>query len=188
MGENDKTNPVNKWKIKEAKDICLSVIDKYKNTYGASLCAQLLNQINRKHIAIDVEKVNLPNENLLINLSYKNINKLYFRLSKISPDELERYRKTRDKQFDFVKHLPVYRHWNVDLPDDGDYRQHTVEAGIDPLEIGTYVLMSATNDRFEKDNGIVSYQFLHISRLAFWAKNVKNNNATLVYFSNTVSK
>ena len=179
MGENSDKNPDSKWKIKEAREICLNVIKNHSETFGASLCAQLLDQIEKKQLTVNIEKVNLPDENILVNIGFKNLDKLYFRLIKINQEQIEKYNKNDDK-VSFLKQLPSLKSWDVNLPNDGDYRQHTVETGIAPLSIGTYALLSSTNNSFTKNDDILAYQFIHISRLAFWNKTIKNENYIFV--------
>jgi len=169
-----------KWKIKESLDICNMVDSKYPNTLGSSLCRQLKYDIKRKHFRINIEKVNLPDENILVNLEYKNVNKAYFKLAKLNVEEYEKFKKIHDNQFGFLNNLSIIKSWNTGLPNDNDFRTHRVETDISPQTNGIYVLLSSNNDNFRENEGVVAYQFLHVSDMAYWTRSDKKNNYLFV--------
>lgn len=68
----------------------------------------------------------------------------------------------------------------MNLPDDGDYRNHSVESGIDPLNLGTYILITSDNPGFQRKKGLFSYQVFHVSNLAYWVKNEKSGSYVFV--------
>lgn len=172
--------PEMKWKIKEARDICIKVQDKYQETLGSSLCKQLKHQIEKRQLTIDAEKVNLPNENILVRIGYKNIDNVYFRLLKISSEQYKAFNEIRNDKVDFLHKLDTYKEWSTNLPNDGDYRIHSVEVGIEQLVKGTYILLSSNNKNFTESGGVLAYQFLHVSNLAYWTKSDRSGNFIFV--------
>lgn len=169
-----------KWKIKDAREICLNAENKYPETYGASMCKSLRSQIDQKQLRVTAEKVNLPNENLLVKIEFQNLNKAFFKLAKISSEQFEKYKNKRDKQLKYLNGLDVLKKWEVELPDDGDYRNHEFETGLSPLDKGMFVLMVSNNSGFEQEKGLVIYQFLHVSNLSFWTKVERQGNYIFV--------
>jgi len=175
MGENENAakNPKLKWKIKEARDICLKAEKDFKNTLGDAECIKLRLEIERKYLRVNSEKVNIPGENILVSVEYKNINKVYFRLLKISQDQYEKFKKQSFSQENYkyvLNNLKTIKQWSVNLPDDGDYRNHSTETDISPLKKGIYILLTSANENFDYDNNIVAIQYLHISNLAYWTR------------------
>ena len=83
-------------------------------------------QIDQKQLRVTAEKVNLPNENLLVKVEFKNLNKAFFKLAKINAKQFEKYQNQRDKQLKYLNGIDNLKNWEVDLPEDGDYRNHRI--------------------------------------------------------------
>lgn len=169
----------NKWKLKEALKVCDIVIEKYPATAGANYCTSLRRSILEKEIECHTEKVNLPGENIISMIEYKNIDKVYFKLIPANENTKKDMVQNRSNQCEYLNSLPVLRSWHVDLPVVGDYRNHSLEAAIDPLPIGEYILISSTESNFLPQNGIYSYTNLHVSNLAHWLK--KDNSGNYIF-------
>jgi len=179
IGEENNT-PASETKIKEARDICLMVEKNFPGTVGFSQCKSLRLQIEQKVLRINTEKVNLPNENIITNIEYKNISKVYFKLIKLTANDYKKLEEYYDNKFDFLRTMPTIKKWEIELPDNGDYRRHQVETSVSPLEKGIYVLLSSEDQKFLYESSILGYQILHISNLAYWTRSDKSNNYVFV--------
>ena len=84
----------NRWELKKARNMCLNAIKKFPNTYGADRCRVLENQIKYKNLNVVIEKVNTPNIPFRANITFKNLNKVHFKLVKVSFDS---YKKMEQK-------------------------------------------------------------------------------------------
>ena len=170
----------NKWKIKEALELCNIAENKYSGTIGANQCQALKMQILEKTLQCSVESVNLPNEKLLSEIRFQNLKNAYFKIVQVSEKELNSLNKMHKDQDVFLNSLPIYKSWQISLPDDGDYRTHSVESGVDPLSAGSYVLISSDNNNFQRGKGIFTYQIFHVSNLAYWLKTDKSGTYVFV--------
>ena len=185
MGKRDNVvkNPELKWKIKEAENICLKVEKNFKNTLGMAQCRLLREMIERKYLRVNTEKVNIPGENILVNIEYKNINRVFFRLYKISEGQYEKLKKqalSQKNYSDVFKNMNINKQWSLDLPDIGDYREHSTETAVSSLEKGIYILLTSIDENFDFDNNIIAVQYLHVSRLAYWTRYDKSGNYIFV--------
>ncbi len=177
---NSSTDPKSRWKIKAARDICLKVEKEYKNTLGAIQCTRLRYDIEKKQLRVNIEKVSLPKENILVNLSYKNIDRVFFKIAEVSLEQYNKFKNLRDHKYEFLANLSFVNKWDVNIPNDGEYRSHSVETEISPLNKGIYVLISSTNNRFIQNDGILAYQFIHISNLSYWTQFADSYNYVFV--------
>lgn len=182
IGEQNGASKIakSKWKIKEARDICLNVEKNFPKTPGYRLCKSLRYQIERNVLRVNTEKVNLPNEDLLINIEYKNYKKVFFKLIKLTSKEYEEYKSYDASKTIFLSNLPSIKNWDINLPEDGDFRTHQVEASIPKLDIGIYVLLSSNDSSFLSENGVLGHQIFHVSNLVFWTRADKTNNYVFV--------
>ncbi len=128
----------------KAKSICESAIKAFPKSYGASLCRQQLVDLNRQSLQTNMEEVVLPQKNLLVNLVYRNIKTVYFRLIKITEEQKRKYDTQKpENQLGFLKKMTPLKKWSVALPDDGDLQEHASEIALDGLPLGQYVLIGS---------------------------------------------
>ncbi|MGE5357036.1 MAG: alpha-2-macroglobulin family protein [Deltaproteobacteria bacterium] len=170
----------NKWKIKEALELCNTAESKYANSPGAEQCKALKFNILEKNLSCSTEYVNLPGEDILTEIRYKNLKRIYQKLIIISESTLEELNKMYKDQDIYLNSLPVFNSWIIDLPDDGDLREHSIEYGIEALKTGSYILISSDNESFLRNSGLFIYQVFNVSNLAYWQKNDKSGNFIFV--------
>ncbi len=160
-----------RWYYKTAFDICAEAIERFPESPGAKNCQALQNQITRKSLDIQIENVNEPNKPILASVGYRNLEKVYFRLIAVSP---EQDRSIRDKGprnmriEDWLQAylaMPAAKSWTIDLPKDTDYRSHRVEIEIPALPNGRYVVLAATKADF-------SYTGEGVAIGNFWTSNI----------------
>jgi uncharacterized protein YfaS (alpha-2-macroglobulin family) len=159
----------NRWELKEALNICESAIARYPINYGIEKCLWLQKTILQKTLDFKVENANLPNEPFRSLLSYKNINKVFIkvvRLKKKSPKE-----PTIDPNGEeLLKHYnsgKAIASWSVNLPDDQDYQQHSVEIEIPPLPPGRYLVMVATDQKIEGKENAIAYANAWVTNFSY---------------------
>ena len=136
-----------------------------KNNEGWVNSYNLFQQIKKKSISFTVEKVNLPAAPFRALITYKNLNKLYFRLIKASDlSEMEFYDDTEWKKA-FAK--KTVRTWEQTLPNTSDYQQHNVEVKIDGLPADKYLLIASSQTSFNKDSTIGAAQYFYVSTISY---------------------
>jgi uncharacterized protein YfaS (alpha-2-macroglobulin family) len=163
--------------MKQAVTLCEQAVTLAPGSVGSYRCGELLRSIRSKALFIKSELVNVPDEAFRTLITYKNVNKVYFRIAKIDDlfrrqlqDQLSSngdYELRQKKYWDLVLGRKTQQAWDVSLPGIADYRNHTAEAKIDALPLGMYMLVASINPSFEKVQNIVSIQFLHVSNLSY---------------------
>ena len=136
----------NRWKLKEAIAICNSAIEKFPESIGAQKCAVLIEQIQQPNIHLQAEEfigINSPSRTLV---TYKNLEKLDFKIYKISNNQLKLYNdiyRTEEKEAFFKKLNPIET-FSSALKTEGDYQNHSTEIVIPNLANGLYLIKANT--------------------------------------------
>jgi len=157
-----------KWNYKTAYEICQEAMQKHPNTIGGNMCNTLQVNVSRKNLKVQVEKTYLPNKPLLGFLEYRNFTDSHFKLLKLTEEEAHKINRLNwDEKIAFLNNQPVLNKWQKTLPDDGDFRQHSIEFPIPALGQGQYMLMTSDNAEFsDKLGGVFTNEF-QVSNLAY---------------------
>ena len=175
-GQKYQPNPeeIGKYDWKKALEICDNAIEKYPNSFGARQCQSIRSQILGKHLNITTEQVNLPNDPFLAMIAYRNVPNVFVKVIRMNNDRLDeleaqkRGREAEDKVVHFLNSLPTVQYFSHELPNDGDYRKHSVEVKIDALPYGKYALLVSDNQEFKFKGGAFGYIITQVSNLGFW--------------------
>ena len=136
----------NRWKLKEAIAICNSAIEKFPESIGAQKCAVLIEQIQQPNLHLQAEEfigINSPSRTLV---TYKNLEKLDFKIYKISNNQLKRYNniyRSEEKEAFFKKLNPIET-FSSALKTEGDYQNHSTEIVLPNLANGLYLIKANT--------------------------------------------
>ncbi len=171
-GYNAQTAPEQRWKLKEAKEGCETVIRDYSGTYGANLCQNLINQIQRKSLSVKGETVVLPQKPVLVQIDYRNLAKAYLKVVALTEDDREALQqKTYDEWLDYINRKKIAYQREENLTDDGDFQSHTAETMLEALPVGYYALMISDNVGFKAKSGAVAYLNFHVSKIGYFSRN-----------------
>ena len=145
---NSNSNEDVRWKLKEALEICNSVIEQFPKSNGAEKCSILKHQILQKNLQLTAENFLPIQKHARLLVNYKNLNQLDFKVYKLTHSELQQFNKTyrQDEQLKFIKKLDVTTQWQSNLRDEKDYQNHTTEVLFPKLNNGIYLIHSETND------------------------------------------
>lgn len=172
---------VNKYDYKTALQILDNAIQQFPNSYGTYLCKSALDQILTQNLGLTAEAVQIPGKPVLVKIDYRNLDKVWFRWLKV--DENFFKSRIRQPQEDIHKALtqmtPIFSK-QVNLPNDGDYQQHATEIDFPALEIGNYVLLASSSEKFTFQKDLIYYQQIKCSNLSVVLRNNMKNNAICV--------
>lgn len=109
---------------------------------------RLLNNIISVQVNAKIEAVNVPGKPFRMYLQYKNFNTLYARvIAKDKVDQLwEKFR--HDSAWMQVPTLSFLSTFNQILPQEGDYKNHSVEVKVDGMQPGEYYLLGSDTSDF----------------------------------------
>jgi len=148
------------------------IVDEFPNSEGARKVNGLYNNLNKKTCQLRLERVVPINEDILAQIQYKNIDKVYLKLIELSDAQVKDLidNNQRDARNRLLK-LKAFRNWDVNLPMDGSFRFQTAEISIEGLPNGNYILICATDEEFEAKNSGVYFSFFQASNIAYTYSN-----------------
>ena len=157
-----------KWDKKKAFDICNTAIAKFPGTTGTAACEAIKNQILQKNLGFKVEYANLPGQPFRALVQYTNVHKVYLRIILMDKSKEEKTEKLINKDLaDYLRNQKFIREWSVNLPDEKDFQQHSVEVPVSGLKTGYYVILLGTDKYFEYDKNAVAYGYTWVSDLSY---------------------
>ncbi len=147
---NTEANEKNRWKNKEAIDLCNEVIATFPESDGAKKCEILKQQILQPSLGLQAEEfisVNTPSR-ILVN--YKNLNALDFIIYRVNKKQLKNYQKlyNAEEKERFFKKLKPINSFTSTLKSENDYQAHRTEIIFPQLQNGLYIIKASSN----KDN------------------------------------
>lgn len=176
-----------KWEIKRALEICNTAIEKYPDTFGAGECRWLKNEILQKSLSVQTEYGNLAEQPFRALVTYKNVNKIYVRVIPWN-DSFDQTKNKLDMQKliqRYASQKPI-QEWSVNLPDDKDYQQHSVEIKMPALSFGPYLILVGTDSEFSYLKNAVGYSKTWVTNISYIRKET-GENKVLFYALNRKS-
>ncbi len=144
LSYNTTKNEDVRFKNKEALAICNNVINNFPNSFGARKCSILKDNILQKSIQVTAEKYIPTNTSSKILVDYKNLNKLFLTVYKVSEKQIEKLNKTSySKKVAFINTLQKETSWHTTLRDEKDYLKHTTEVVVPKLNNGSYLIVAS---------------------------------------------
>jgi hypothetical protein len=178
--ESHPDDPRYKGRFVKALALCKEAADRYPGTDGACNCAALAASIGRPTLALTIESAVAPARPFLVRFAYRNTRRACCKLYKFqSADAIDRLwdknaneRRTNEE---FVKLLltrtPV-REWETALPVTNDYAPHTVDAIVEGLPVGHYLLLAGDDPQFSRqDSSNVVYGTFQATAIAYFSRN-----------------
>ncbi len=178
-------NPIreetNKFKTvnKTAVEICDRVILKYPGTTGAEKCKNLRCRILNPVISFQAEKNPLPNEKFAMKIDFKNVKKVHIRFASIDPLKVRKY-KNHIYGKELIAKLKKESHTVLnkvlELPDDNDFQNHSVEYLAEGLPLGFYVIFISESESFAYEEKLVAFNFVNISNISYVQRKKENDS------------
>jgi len=151
-----------------AKAICDRVLAEKDSSEGKTNCRLLLANILQKKLNLQIENVNPPDKPMRSLVRWSNFTRLYLRLVRTDSLHRDRVRYAAGEDYwDKLLRLPVYRSFMQDLPDAGDYLEHSTEMAIGSLPPGDYTLIGCTDAGWSRSDGVMTAAELYVSSIAY---------------------
>lgn len=174
-----KTNDDNRWKQKEALELCESVIARFPDSRGAEKCKVLKSQILSTHLQLTTENYIPIHTDARLLVHYKNLEALELNALKISQNELKELIKIypQTKQLAFLRKLSVAKKWEAALKNEKDYQQHGIEILLPALDNGQYVILAAPPEKEGENTKNNSFAFspIQVTDMAVVATQTPNS-------------
>ena len=142
-----------------------AAIRRHADTFGGLRCQQLLAQIKTPSLNSTVEQVNLPDQNILVQLNFRNLKKVWVKVVKddFNQDERAQY---DDQWFEALNTARPIQSKTWEIQDPGDYQTHLTEIALDGLPFGNYWVLIAENSDFKSKGSPLNYANFTVSNLA----------------------
>ncbi|HAI17809.1 MAG TPA: alpha-2-macroglobulin, partial [Xanthomarina gelatinilytica] len=143
------TNETNRWKIKDAEQLCNSIIKRFPKSHAAEKSNILLEQIHQESLSILSESYLPIQLDAKVLVTYKNLNTLDFNVYKLSENQFKTFSKTykQEEQLKFINKLKADASWKSELKNELDFQQHSTEILLPKLDNGRYLIVAKTNNK-----------------------------------------
>ncbi len=167
----------------KAMQLCNELIKKYPKSIEYATAVNLKNSIEKESLNLTTENADLPNKNILGKVTYKNIDKIYFKIIDIGYSDY----KKRLTNYKANKKIPttgnVIEEWTLDVSKKAAsklYDAHTTELKINGLATGHYAIMASGHASFNPKRSPVSFTLFHATDISFVQSAQKNKSVIYV--------
>lgn len=178
-----------KWDLKKAYTMCEAAKKRFHDSDGAILCENLQEDIlTIKSIQATIEENNIPGLPFRSLVRYRNFTDLHYRIIKTTRNEVQALRTKLDQEYHndreqkfiafFTAKTPV-KTGKYQLPDDGDYQEHTTEVKLDALPEGEYMVLYSNHVDFATNDNGLAYAFTVISNISYVHRTLKDGTVEM---------
>ena len=163
----------------DALEICNKALTRFPDAYGSRLCKTLIAQIEQKSISAGIESINLPGEDLLARIEYRNISSVFLKVVRL-PESPRRWKGESwegDELLRKLNQLTAVKSWKQLLDDGKDHQSHSTEIALSSLPLGHYALVVSDVENFEPNSSTTGTVMFSVSSLAYWFLDDNEQNA-----------
>ena len=156
-------------RYQETALLCYGVVAKFPQAKSSEKTTHILDELYKTEFKITMASVQLPEENIPVVLSYRNMRRAYLKVVKVNEEEWVQQFNRREidaKFFKTLRALPAFAEQRVNLPAETNMLWHTTVVALQPLEKGLYYLV-VTPERNTLDKDQVEVFKFQVSRLGF---------------------
>ena len=160
----------------EAHQLATEGMNRFPDSVGSRRCFNLIQQIEAKSASIQTERV-WNNPLPTIDVSHRNVDRIYFRLLSYDYVEFLKSKRFRPDQVDqnelkrLLAQQPT-RSWSADLPPTDDFQQRVESVNVPAdIPLGPYLLLTSHDEDFSDVENQVSITEIWRSDLALVTRN-----------------
>ncbi|NKQ38656.1 MAG: hypothetical protein HF967_04155, partial [Methanosarcinales archaeon] len=171
---------------KKVLELCRQAFAISENNFGSQQCKTLIDKVKEKTLSIKTEAYVSSAKVRKALISYKNIDKVYFKLIKVDFDKYSTWlaNRTADNKHKFIHEkllsISPEKTWSTSLKDDKDFNSRSTEILIEALQKGHYVLLTSNNEKFEYTNATFQYSSIMVTNISYVSRKI--NNSTKEFF------
>lgn len=150
---------------KTAVALCEEAIRLHADTYGGKYCRQLLTEIRSTIITSNIEQVNLPDKNILVQVGFRNLKKVWVKVVQEDFDMNKWIGLDAEMHYQHLNSLKPVQTRSWDIQDPADYQLHQTEIALNGLPLGHYFVFISDNPEFQEKKGPVNYTEFYVSNL-----------------------
>ncbi|KOY85677.1 hypothetical protein AD998_05490 [bacterium 336/3] len=167
--------------LKKAYQICEEGSKLFPTSEGAVSCMSLQTAIKQKSLSVQMEQTEPSQTYFKALLSYKNLEKIHYKIVKVNRKEVREQRKKQYKDYDDYEEKKFLTYFLAktdlkkgafDLPTQQDYQTHRTEVPFEGLPTGDYMILMSEASGFSLSKNVVAYAFFTVSNMAYIHKNM----------------
>ncbi len=164
-------------------------INTWPNTHGENICRNVMASVLTKEVSVETERVMLP-EAAKIRVSFKNIEKVYFRLLERKTDDLfdvQNYSPDNINwdQYEKILARPTVQNWDANLDPGKEYARCEAFVDLPQMKPGLYYLAASVREDFTQANNCLQIAPVIVGKLGMAVR--KHSGKTEVFIVNNVS-
>lgn len=156
----------NRWKIREAVELCEKFANLYPKSLGGAQCSILAQHLKSTKFYIDIESAIIPNQPFIFKAGWKNINQIYYRIVASPFHFLDENKFNWEERKQMMISAKVIKNGELKFNNQGDFRKHSTEFVEEGLKVGQYLILASEDQNFGKSAGLY-YADFSVSRLSF---------------------
>ena len=189
-----------RWDRKQAAELARDLIKRRPNAFATQRVRPVLDNLLRASLGVQIEEANAPNAPFRARVAYTNLKTLFYKIVRVTPDEARDIRTNYYQQYDKrtaqlerLLSRESVADGQVDLPDDGDLRNHSVEMPVAGLPMGHYAMLVSNVGTFEATSSnpdeILQVGQFAVSRLAYLTprRNNESDTAQVTYVTDRMT-
>ena len=141
---------------KEAAEICRTTIERFPD--NSISCKSTLEHIKYPKVALRMNQIQLPNENIPAVIQYRNVEHPTYKIIKVTEEQMDKlknlYTRELNETLDLMDALVEH---TLDLPAETDYLEHSAIIALPPLKEGFYYLLANTGTEPTKEQYTYHY-------------------------------
>lgn len=153
---------------KKAFEICRKAIADFPK--HSAWCQEIMGNIQSKGVNIELQYTQLPNHPIAAALTYRNTEHPYYRIVRVSENDLQNFEKTYRKDvIEALIHRKAQFEQELNLEAESDFRPHNTLIALPQLPCGQYYLLAAAQKSlFDKDHTLMfHFQVSNLSYIGF---------------------
>ncbi len=162
-----------------AYDLFNKAATAWPKSLGGKNAAILMKQIRQKELFAAVENVIIPDKPILALINYRNVSKASVYIYHLSAEQVKQM-ATNDSVYGdggisptaavrkLLKSLKPVQEQQLPLPDTKDFKKHSAEFKINPLPVGSYIILA--KDALSDDKSLTSLTNFVVTHLSYAAR------------------
>lgn len=178
---NPKEEATEKYRLykKTAHEICSRILEKFPSQNASQHAKALIYQVETRSISFDMEKNVGPGVKFPMKINYLNTNKAFIRLAKVDRllyQSLAEKNYGKDLYDKLLKNSEKVYDYQYELPQENDFNSHSVEAVVDGLPVGFYLMIVSDNEKYSYNKALTSYQTFGVTRISYIRQELFNGS------------
>lgn len=158
----------------EAHKKCEEIVEKYPNSESFKKGAEtIIHNIEIPEINCTSDDYVSSNQEIQLKFNYKNLDKIYLRIGKISRKSITEIERTwnQENKLNLIKsEMSSVENFVVNTSPTDDYKSKNIDFKIPKQNLGNYAILISNDSTFKKD--VVKYTLLQVTNIT----TVKTNN------------